>query len=407
VPGEEAQIALHDELAVVSTTAELTTLRGLRVVDVVHGRVLTRSLTIAGGRIAYLDGPDAPTVIDLDGCWAVPSFIDMHAHVTFDGRSHNGAVPFSFDDAPVMGAVRAVQNLSEALRIGIGVVRDVGGTRSHLRAVNELAHDGAAILPTLVSSGEPLCRPAGHGSVFGQHLTEANTIDRIVSEHRADGHQWIKVMNGPELWPEDDLAMIVKRARDAGLRTAIHAFTPDGIASAVRCGADTIEHGLVADPGLQAIARDQGTQFVPTAYCSWLSLRPRFIRTQEAHEVRHLEYWYEYLSECRPGHLAAGLPMLPGTDAGCAPCTFDDYVEELKAFAGWGLTMMQVLQAATLRSATCLGMERSVGSLEAGKWANLIVTAGDPLASLDNLRAPLVVFFKGMAVVNNLGERWP
>lgn len=96
-----------------------------------------------------------------------------------------------------------------------------------------------------------------------------------------------------------------------------------------------------------------------------------------------------------------------GTDAGCAPCSFDDYLEELALFERWGLDSMTVLRSATIRAAECLGRATDFGSIDVNKWANLIVTEWDPTGDTSRLRQPLLVMYKGAAVVNALGERWP
>jgi imidazolonepropionase-like amidohydrolase len=384
-------------------------LRGLTVVDVVCGETRKASITVSSGRIVALDEPppEGAETIDLDGCWATPSFVDMHAHVTFEPRTHDGVVSFAFDEPPELGGLRAVQNLTEALRNGICLVRDVGGRAPHIATAKQYIASQHLLLPELITSGEPLCRPQGHGSVFGQHLSPSQGIEQLIGRHLSAGHEWLKIMNGPELWPEPELAEIVSSAQRAGLLTAVHAFTPEGIRAAIRAGATTVEHGMVADADLIAKARQRSTSFVPTSYCSWISLRPRFTQTQASSEVAILDYWYRYLEECRPLHLAARLPVLPGTDAGCAPCSFDDYVEELARFEGWGMAPFEVLRSATIRGAQRLGRAGLFGSIDVGKWANLVVTERDPTVSTTALRHPVLVFYKGSSVVNALGERWP
>ncbi|KUN85538.1 hypothetical protein AQJ66_13600 [Streptomyces bungoensis] len=383
-------------------------LNGLTVVDVRRGETRKASITLSQGRILALDepAPEGAEIVDLDGCWATPSFVDMHAHVTFEPRTHDGAVTFAFDEPPEVGGLRAVQNLTEALRNGICLVRDVGGRAPHMAEAKRHVASRHILLPELVTSGEPLCLPNGHGSVFGQHLSQS-TLDELVDRQAAAGHEWLKIMNGPELWPDEELERIIRSAHRAGMLTAVHAFTPAGIRAAVRAGATTVEHGMVADPDLMEEAKGRSTVFVPTAYCSWISLRARFVMSQPASEVAILDYWHAYLEECRPAHIAAGLPVLVGTDAGCAPCSFDDYVDELLRFERWGIAPMEVIRNATIRAAECLGRADDFGSIDVGKWANLVVTEHDPTVSPAALRHPTLVLYKGSSVVNALGERWP
>jgi imidazolonepropionase-like amidohydrolase len=389
-------------------TTRLLSLRGVRVLDVVSREVHQTTVVIGNGRIVALgdEYPASAPELDLTGCWAVPSFIDMHAHVTFSARDHDHPGGFSFTEPAEVGLLRAVHNLTEAVRNGICVVRDTGGRQSQLSMTKAVLDGGALLLPELITSGEPLCLPDGHGAVFGKVVQSIEDIDHVITDHVALGHEWLKIMNGPELWPDTDLRYIVKTAHAAGLHTAVHAFTVEGISAAVYAGATTIEHGLLVDPDLTEVARAFGTLFVPTAYCSWVSLRPRFTYTQSAIELGHLDFWYRYLEQCGPAHVDAGLPVLPGTDAGCAPCTFDDYFDELACFERWGMRPIDVLRTATLDAATCLGREDRIGSIAVGKDANLVITDRDPTESTAHLRHPVLVFYRGSAVVNSLGERW-
>src|SRR6266496_4320064 len=115
-PPEEPRVTIGE-----ADVGAVLHLRGLNVVDVVRAEVRKASLTVAGGRIVGVDqpAPEAAAVVDLDGCWAAPSLVDMHAHVTFEAHAHNGLFSFSFDDPAQLAALRGVQNLSEALRNGI------------------------------------------------------------------------------------------------------------------------------------------------------------------------------------------------------------------------------------------------------------------------------------------------
>jgi len=383
-------------------------LRGLRVVDVVSGEVSETTLVIGDGRVISV-GTDHPTnteQLDLTGCWAVPSFIDMHAHVTFSARDHDHPGAFTFTEPAEVGLLRAVQNLTEAMRNGICAVRDAGGRQMPLSLAKTALDNGTLSLPELITSGEPLCLPGGHGAIFGKSIRSIDDVDLVIRDHAKQGHEWLKIMNGPELWSYTDLRYVIKTAHTARLRTAVHAFTQEGVTAAVQAGATTVEHGLLADPELIELARANGTAFVPTAYCSWVSLRPRFTWTQSVSELSHLDFWYRYLEECRPTHVNARLPVLPGTDAGCAPCTFDDYFDELARFEQWGMRPIEVLRTATLDAATCLGRQDRIGSIAAGKEASLVITDRDPTESTAHLRQPLLVLYRGSAVVNSLGERW-
>lgn len=384
-------------------------LQGVNIVDVNTNDVRAKtSITLLSGRVSAIgeDPPPDAAVLDLDGCWVTPGLVDMHTHITLEPRAHHPGVLFDHAEDPSVAAQRAVRNLGEALRAGICLVRDVGGRGPAIAHTREMARSSRVILPDVVTSGAPLCIAGGHGVEFGQVVPDLPAVLKMLGEHRRSGHEWLKIMNGPELWPADLLRDIVAAAKAEDLRVAIHAFTSDGVRDAVHARPHTIEHAMVRDDDLIAAARRHGIAFVPTYYCSWLSLRPRFTWTQPPHEVAYLEQWRDYLDLCRPAHLASGLPILPGTDAGCAPCTFDDHIEELLTFERWGIPPIQVIRSSSIEAATALRRDSDTGSISVGKWANMLITESDPTESVRSLRSPLLVLFRGADVVNLLGERW-
>lgn len=385
-------------------------LEDLSYLDITTGSWRRGSLRIRDGRFVTetSGGGDqrSCTVLRLSGLWAVPSFVDMHAHVTLEPRAHEFSGASASQDHHLSSTFRAVRNLTEGARAGIALIRDMGGDEiafSNLRKSSATAIDN---LPELVTSGVPVCHIDGHASTWGRTLMSLSE-DVFLETHGQKGHEWVKVMNGPELWPDHELANLVKRAHSFNLRVAVHAFTPEGIRGAVAAGADTVEHGLVCDEDLAELAKQNNTWFVPTAYCSWISLRPRYTLTQPPSEVTLLDYWFSYLEESFPSHLESGLSVLPGTDAGSAPCSFDDYVHELVFLAArWHIPPSTVLRAATLDAAEVLGRSSDYGSIAPGKLACIVVSSENPLENLATLRHPELVLLRGSAVLNALGEAW-
>jgi len=386
-------------------------LQAVNVIDVVNTDVLwNSSVTIDNGCITAVGSqpPRGATVLDLTGHWVSPGLVDMHAHLTFEPRAHQYGAEFGFDEDPSVTLIRGIRNIADAMRVGICLIRDMGGRRRPLALLRAAALSGQFVMPELTTSGEPLCLAGGHGSNFGQTLAEisAARLEELCTHHRLAGHEWLKVMNGPELWADVDLDHIVKVCHAQGLKIAIHAFTPDGIRAAVNSGADTVEHAMVSDADIIKTARTKMTTFVPTYYCSWISLRPRFLYTQSDSEIAHLQYWRDYLVAARQDHIASGLPTLPGTDAGCSPCTFDDYFDELLEFEHWGYSPIETIKAASIKASEVLGRAEKFGSINPRKWANLMVLKQSPTETTTALRNPDLVLLRGSAVVNNLGMRW-
>lgn len=380
-------------------------LTGVRIVDPERERVSEPlTVAIADGRVIYA-GPtvvgDSTATVETDGRYATAGLIDMHVHLCHESRAHLG-ISFSHGESEALAEYRTVQNLAEMQQHGVALVRDVGGRDRPIRNIARVASAREMTLPDVESAGVPFCIEGGHGSEFGRWLAPDSDVDALMGAHSTQGHTWVKVMNGPEVWSDADLARLVRAAHAAGLKTAVHAFTDEGVWSALRAECDTIEHCFASSPEMVAAAISAGTSFVPTAFAARTSLGTRFRGTMPPEEVAHLEAWRDYLEGGLATHLASGLPALIGTDAGCAPCQPQDVVDEMEQLQSWGFPSSHVLAWATSVPARLLGREDH-GSISQGRWASFMLSDENPLDSVSNLRNPTLVMAKGVPVRDNLG----
>lgn len=382
---------------------------GVSVVDVVSGQVLSdAAILIENGRIldvGYFDTHNFDCVIDAHGTWAIPSYIDMHAHVTFEGREHS-QVQFSYDEDERDAYGRGTQNLMEALLSGICVIRDVGAKSNRTQHFKESLEQGKIIGPELITCGQPLCIESGHGSQFGKFIGDTH-IQQFMSEHLQSGCTWLKVMNDPEVFEQHLLDEIVNAAHQNGLRVAAHVFTKRGIKSAVLAGVDTIEHAVVFNDRLAEVAISKGTHFVPTYYCAWSSLNKQFLATvTDAQYIRYLVEWYEFLEAYLPYHLSLGLPVSVGTDAGSSPSTFTDVVNEvLMLHYKGGMSTIDSLRSASIVPARFLGCNDLNGSIEIGKWGNIILVGGNPLKDINFLNDVKAIWYRGASILNKMEQK--
>jgi len=339
--------------------------------------------------------------LDLAGMYMCPALIDMHVHLCHEPRAHRD-VTFSHREPDYLSAYRVVQNLSEALLHGVCLVRDVGGRDIPLQSVSKDIRGGALTLPEIEMAGVPLCIAGGHGHEFGQTI-DGSDFRQLVGKHVGNGHSWIKVMNGPELWDVDELRRLCDVAHEHGLKVAVHAFSDDGVWPAVLAHADTVEHCLASSEQLAAVAMESGTQFVPTAFAARTSLAISFAARLSRREQMYLEEWLAYLTHSVAVHLRMGLPVLAGTDAGCAPCQAQDIIDELLQLESWGFGPLQILEGATRHAARVLGREGDFGEIAVGHYANMIVTNKNPLERLGALSEPVLILSKGVPVVDRVG----
>lgn len=359
-------------------------------------------VVVEGDRIVAVGAPgtgDGDVDIDLAGRTLLPGLFDCHVHVMFSGVDilRDLQTPFSYRFYVAAG------NLGATIRAGITSVRDAAGADAGVRlAVERGLVDG----PRMQVAIEMLSQTGGHGDAMfpcGIHVPmlglpypgkPSGVVDgpdemrRKVRELVRAGADVIKVATSGGVlsvstdprhahFRAEELDVLVEEATAAGRFVMAHAQAADGIKNAVRAGVRSIEHGVFLDDEGIDLMLDRGTFLVPTliapiwaiesaaagAHLSDASIR-------KAHEV------VEIHAESVRRAVAAGVKMAMGTDAGVGP--HGDNLRELALMAGCGMTPAAVLRAATLDAARLLGVDGSLGSVETGKLADLVVLGGDP-----------------------------
>ena len=366
------------------------------------------SILIEKGRVKHTgELPETVDAREIDGSggWVIPSFIDMHTHVTFEGRAH--CLPeYRLDEDDTSCIARGAQNLFEALASGVCLVRDVGSKQGRAKLLQRLVQENVILGPELVLVGEPLCIRDGHGHEFSRAFDANDDRVAFMKSHRDEGYDWLKIMNDPENFDPQVLQELISLAHKAGLKIACHAFTPRGIKDAIVAGADTIEHALAYDEVTLSLARAMGTVFVPTYYSSWISLRSDFLGTTPAKEIDYLRQWYAFLEENIEFNIEHDIPLLVGTDGACAPSTFSDVASEIIMLNQKGMSPLKAINSATLLPAQVLGKSDDYGSIREKKWANFILLAKDPTLDIRTLESPIAVYYRGVDIVDRSNRPW-
>lgn len=383
----------------------MTSLNHINIVDVISGNIIEDcSIIIEDGKIKTIETSDNKldkTVQSAKKLWAIPSFVDMHAHITFEGREHYH-IRFDYNESAELSLARCVQNVTEALFSGVCLIRDVGAKSDVIYSLRNMIESRKILGPELILSGKPLCVESGHGYEFGQTLN-GRSIGDLINNHLENNLSWLKIMNDPELFPIELLSAIVKAAHQANLKVAIHAFTEDGIKNAVQSEADTIEHAIAFSDEIANIARSNGTWFVPTLYCSKVSLGHDYLSTVHDKTYKfYLQQWHDFLHKNFIHHKTSKLPLLTGTDAGSAPSTFSDICHEIVYLHTQGISAIDALRSATIFPSKALGMEENYGSISAGKWANFILLSQNPLDQISSINTPEAIWYKGKSITKLL-----
>lgn len=330
-------------------------------------------------------------IIDCRSLFAIPSFIDMHVHITFN--------PYYDGD---MSEKCIVANLTEAAQKGVCLVRDVG--TSSRWGYNEIIMNLPQVpLPAIVMSGAPLCVKNGHGIEYG-FVLNYNDISKWICNHKRQGCEWIKIMNDPENHSQKYIEKVVNTAHENNLKVACHVFRKKGIELAVSCGVDSIEHVVPIDNGYKE--KSFAPYYVPTFYSAWISCRNDYLKKIDKMDASYLIEWFELLKNNFSNAIENNAKILCGTDAGCCPSSFRDIVCEIKSLYSMGMPIMSTLQSATINSAECLGYDDLYGSIDVGKYANIVVLPKNPLIDFSIMDFPCFIYLKGVKIRDEVNGPW-
>jgi len=396
-----------------------------RLLDVRTGSYATDVfIIIEGDRIARV-APSVPagtSVIDLSGQTVLPGLADCHDHIlgNLKDESPTGGLRMS---SP-MAALWGVRNLQVWLDHGFTLLRDAG--ESDLAygqlALRDAIKKGLIRGPRIVSAGSFISVTGGHGDAdvlspdqaLPRRPNLADTVDEVSKAVRHDikyGADWIKLMatggvsdpvsdyNVQEL-SEAQMARAVEVAHRAGKHVMAHAEGTEGIKAAVRAGVDSIEHGTMLDEEGAQLMEQHGTWLVPTLFtfqhaaevgASWgadpvtVEKEKAILRAQQPAFERALQHHLK---------IAYGVDDDP-----------DFVAKEFSALVRGGLSPLGALQAATVNAADLLGTSRDTGSIEPGKYADIVAVTGDPLKDITVMEHVVFVMKGGELIKDESRQR--
>jgi len=389
-----------------------------RMLDVRTGAVAANVFIVVDkDRIASV-GTTAPAdmgVIDLSDKFVMPGMVDCHAHVLGNLKDFTPGAPLRTSSAKA--TIWGLCNLQVWLDHGFTALRDAGEPDQGYGqiALRDSIKEGLIIGPRMVVAGSFISVNGGHGDMdflapdqaMPRRPNVADTVDQVAVAVRRDikyGADWIKLMatggvldlqsdfNVQEL-SDEQLAKAVEVAHRAGRHVMAHAEGTAGIKAAVRAGVDSIEHGTMLDDEGAALMAKNGTWLVPTLYTFQRGVE---IGTQFGQDAISLAKGREILSHQQPAFtraLNAHLKIAVGIDE--SP---EFLPKELEAMVRAGMTPLQVLQAATLNGAELLGMTHDIGTIEVGKYADIIAVASDPLREISAMEQVAFVMKGGVII---------
>ena len=366
------------------------------------GVVLVEGDRIAAvGAAADVAVPPDAQAIDAAGKTVLPGMIDGHMHVTrmpefLDARGH------------LTTSLQAVGKLRQCLRWGTTTVANMSGCAQNV--VLREAIDAGQVGPCSRQLVAAMVNATG-GHVRGRAADGPWEVRKAVREMITAGADLIKTAaSGGFMWKHErvewedytteELTALVHECHGKGKRAGVHAHSQPGLSHAIEAGCDIIMHGaLIDDEALEGIAA-KGLYFMPTLYITSTHV------TERPNIAAHMK---ERMEHAHPIHRAGvrkahemGITIAGGTDGGPG-----DIMHELVELVACGLSPMDAIVAATRNSAEALGIADSVGTLEPGKQADLLVVEGDPLddvACLTTLDNILLVMKGGRVALT--AEEW-
>ncbi len=404
-------LALAAAVAVTSSPAQMsykpsagrTLLRAGHVLDVHTGKETAAETVIVEGDHIVALAPTASTPaqpgdreIDLTAYTVMPGLIDVHTHLTM---ATNFDPYFELSMTPGKEAIIGVENAKTTLEAGFTTVRNVGANDFTDVALRDEINAGHIPGPHMQVSGPIITITGGHADdnllPYEYHVHSEGTADGIagvqhqVRENIKYGADLIKfTASGGVLSKGDDpqasqftleeMQAIVADSHRLGRKVAAHAHGAQAILWASEAGVDSIEHGSYIDDAGIAMMLKHGTYLVPTAYLiDWLQ---QYGHLPALYQQKMLDVGAAMKANHRRA-IQAGVKVALGTDAAVYPHGLNAH--ELDVYVNqYGMTPLAAIQSGTLNAADLMGWSNKVGSLEPGKWADVIAVSGDPLADV-------------------------
>ena len=399
-------------------------IRAGRMLDVKTGKLLAnQTIVIEGDRIVSTGGaaPAGARVIDLSGATVLPGMIDVHTHLTMDPEDAGlRSLTISVPRQALIGA----RNARATLLAGFTTVRNVGAYSYADIALRDAVNAGDVPGPRMLVSGPPLGITGGHCDInllpWENHLSSLGAADGIaavqhlVRENIKYGADLIKICatggvmsrgDDPQhsQYTMEELKAIVADAHRLGRRVAAHAHGAEGIRWASEAGVDSIEHGSYLDEAGIATLKKNGTYLVPTlALEDWLLENMERIHLPE-YAQQKARTIFPVAQKNMARAFASGVKIAMGTDAAVFPHGLN--ARELAVYVKLGMTPADAVRTTTVNAADLLGWSDRVGSLEAGKYADLVAVDGDPLQDITALQHVKFVMKGGTVYKNEYASR--
>ncbi len=379
------------------------------------------SIIVSGKQIAdikqgYQEGKTGDTVIDLKDATVMPGLMDMHTHLS--GQMSRKSYSERFYMNPEDYAYRSTVYAKRTLMAGFTTVREVGGIIS--TSLRNAVRKGWVVGPRIFSAGKSIATTGGHADPTnglnrefmddpGPDEGVINGVDdarKAVRKRYKNGADLIKITatggvlsmakNGQNpQFTEEEIRAIVETAKDYGMTVATHAHGAEGMKRSIRAGVTSIEHGTLMDDEVIALMLKHGTYYVPTIIAGKTVTEkakidgffPDVVRPKAAAIGPKIQATFAKAYK-------AGLKIAFGTDSGVSK--HGENAKEFQYMVEAGMPAMKAIQSATRVASELIGMQDKLGTLEAGKIADIVAVPGNPLEDITLMQKVNFVMKEGV-----------
>lgn len=381
--------------------------------------VVVEGNTITSVQKGFAVPAPGDSIIDLSRKTLMPGLIDMHVHIENETSKDQNLQRFTLNDADV--AFRSTVFARRTLMAGFTTVRDLGGSGVNI-ALRNAINQGLVVGPRIFTAGKSIATTGGHADptnsyrkdLMGDPGPKEGVINspeegrQAVRQRYKDGSDLIKVTAtggvlslakdgaGPQ-FTDEELKAVIGAAKDYGMHTAAHAHGAEGMKRAVLAGITTIEHGTKMTEEIMDLMKQKGTYYVPTItagkYVAEQAKVPGYYHPLVVPKALEIG---PQIQDTFAKAYRRGVRIAFGTDAGVFP--HGQNAKEFEYMVEAGMPPIEAIRSATVVNAGILGMGDRIGTIEAGKLADVIATDENPLVNIKALQSVSFVMKDGVVI---------
>ena len=411
----------------IAQNSKTTIIKAGKLIDVENGTVLINQMILVRNDSIIQIGnkiniPKDATIIDLSNYTVLPGLIDCHTHIT--GQAGGDYYAAIFRKTPVDVAVTAHIYAKKTLEAGFTTVRDLGSNGLVDVALRNAINEGSIVGPNIYAATTFIGSTGSHGDLngFSPYIEfnlpkgmsgVANGVDAVREQVRFNVKNGADVIKfgasagvlseeesvGAPQYTQEEMNAIVSEAKMWGRKTAAHAHGTEAVKMAVKAGVASVEHGSFVDAEGIQMMKERGTYLVADIYDDEYILS-EYAKLGFPEKIINKEKMVGKLQrENFQKAVEAGVKIAFGTDAGVYPHGWN--AKQFKWMTRFGLTPMAAIQSATIHAADLIGIKDKTGSIKAGKKADIIALAINPIDDITALEQVQFVMKNGIVYKHN------